>query len=547
MKYNDINREDNLGGYPTSRMDLDGASRIGPTIGRNLVELETLIRLLPNGSQILPKLHELKTLISSVVPISSRMVETSPDEEFDRPRAGYVYKYDPSVSVKDLEIVIRGIGRYSVGGLPGKIAREAKSVKAVLDDISRSEANGESYAENRDDYKKLNFWITQMTRSANALYDGLIEIGIKTGVSTDISENVSPYMGSPDEIIRACRKVSMAIDAVTPPDASSSGIDKSRMRDLIVAARELSNACNQLGKDLLVVTTTKDMERNSSLREQHLQTPVSPSVSALEKKLISMKKSGKGLDYGSIDAAMKEIGSNYGVTMNDLHNMWVASHGGWTPDDWAKNSPDIVDNTLHESQQMEEGIINWIREKLGPYFNKSKEKLASILKDKNIPASLDDIQRLYYELGTQITIELNDLEPATKDDVNAQNKLIKDAILKILPGLRNNKEVDDLVSHFRIGILGSLYSLTQPQGGYVASLMPLVTIGLWLATRKQMASEDIDQLIKDADVVEMYETMRVGLGDKSWVAITKRLRSQGYPADLVESMIDRAVVMTKKS
>lgn len=60
-------------------------------------------------------------------------------------------------------------------------------------------------------------------------------------------------------------------------------------------------------------------------------------------------------------------------------------------------------------------------------------------------------------------------------------------------------------------------------------------------------SEGIDQMIKDEAVMEMYETMRVGLGDRAWVAITKRLRSQGHDANLVESMINRAIIMTKRS
>jgi hypothetical protein len=54
----------------------------------------------------------------------------------------------------------------------------------------------------------------------------------------------------------------------------------------------------------------------------------------------------------------------------------------------------------------------------------------------------------------------------------------------------------------------------------------------------------IDESIKDLCVMEMYETLRVGLGEKAWVAISKRLKAEGYDPQLIEAVIDRAIVLS---
>lgn len=52
---------------------------------------------------------------------------------------------------------------------------------------------------------------------------------------------------------------------------------------------------------------------------------------------------------------------------------------------------------------------------------------------------------------------------------------------------------------------------------------------------------DIDRMIDDNHVMAMYETMKPGLGEKAWVAISKRLKAQGTDPILVDRMIDRAI------
>lgn len=58
-------------------------------------------------------------------------------------------------------------------------------------------------------------------------------------------------------------------------------------------------------------------------------------------------------------------------------------------------------------------------------------------------------------------------------------------------------------------------------------------------------SSALDGMITDNSVLEMYETLYPGLGDRAWVAIAKRLRAQGHPAKLVESLLNRAVILAE--
>lgn len=57
----------------------------------------------------------------------------------------------------------------------------------------------------------------------------------------------------------------------------------------------------------------------------------------------------------------------------------------------------------------------------------------------------------------------------------------------------------------------------------------------------------IDDHVANSFVIEMYETMKPGLGDKAWVAISKRLKAQGYEPAMVENIINRAIVKVSKS
>lgn len=58
------------------------------------------------------------------------------------------------------------------------------------------------------------------------------------------------------------------------------------------------------------------------------------------------------------------------------------------------------------------------------------------------------------------------------------------------------------------------------------------------------AQDEIDSMISSLHVMEMYNTMKIGLGEKAWVAISKRLRSQGHDHTLVEKIINQAILRT---
>jgi hypothetical protein len=59
---------------------------------------------------------------------------------------------------------------------------------------------------------------------------------------------------------------------------------------------------------------------------------------------------------------------------------------------------------------------------------------------------------------------------------------------------------------------------------------------------KKIKEASLDVKISEHHIIEMYETMRPGLGDKAWVAISKRLKAQGSDPALVDQLIDRAII-----
>lgn len=79
--------------------------------------------------------------------------------------------------------------------------------------------------------------------------------------------------------------------------------------------------------------------------EQHVQYHSQKSVGQLEDKLKDMAKATGKIDYDSIDKEMQEISKTNNVTPDDLHKLFSASHGGMTPDDYAKA---IRDQSINE-------------------------------------------------------------------------------------------------------------------------------------------------------------------------------------------------------
>lgn len=64
-------------------------------------------------------------------------------------------------------------------------------------------------------------------------------------------------------------------------------------------------------------------------------------------------------------------------------------------------------------------------------------------------------------------------------------------------------------------------------------------------TVRPIPQSEIDRMIADNHVIAMYETMKVGLGERAWVAISKRLRAQGMDPQVVERIINRAIVLSE--
>lgn len=60
--------------------------------------------------------------------------------------------------------------------------------------------------------------------------------------------------------------------------------------------------------------------------------------------------------------------------------------------------------------------------------------------------------------------------------------------------------------------------------------------------KMEKPTDEIDSMISNLHVMEMYGTMKTGLGEKAWVAISKRLRSQGHDHAIIEQIINRAIL-----
>lgn len=167
--------------------------------------------------------------------------------------------------------------------------------------------------------------------------------------------------------------------------------------------KQLANTLNTLSS-----AVSEIQEKTAPTNEQQIQPPVHPRVAELEKNLKQKSKDGT-LSDKEVEKIIRDVSARDHVTDHDLRSMFASSHGGWTPAQWAAQSPAVKDKSVHESEQI---ILD-----------------------------------------------------------------------------------DEIKSHF---------------------------------------------------IIEMYETMKIGLGEKAWVAISKRLKSEGVDANLAENMINRAIILVSQ-
>lgn len=87
---------------------------------------------------------------------------------------------------------------------------------------------------------------------------------------------------------------------------------------------------------------------------------------------------------------------------------------------------------------------------------------------------------------------------------------------------------------------------------YLASILEnhLLTLAVGIKQLDQKSKADkmsetsaVDRGIELDHVVAMYEMMKPGMGDRAWVAITKRLRAEGHDPAIVEMMINQAIIL----
>jgi hypothetical protein len=87
---------------------------------------------------------------------------------------------------------------------------------------------------------------------------------------------------------------------------------------------------------------------------------------------------------------------------------------------------------------------------------------------------------------------------------------------------------------------------------YLASILEnhLLTLAVGIKQIAQKSNSDkmsetsaVNHGIELDHVMAMYETMKPGMGDRAWVAITKRLRAEGHDPAIIEMMINRAIIL----
>jgi hypothetical protein len=198
-------------------------------------------------------------------------------------------------------------------------------------------------------------------------------------------------------------------------------------------------------------------------------------------------------------------------------------------------------STADEMEESSETMVDeGLRDLAASWWNKGKTYIFDRL-PSNI--SIGQAKAAYIDLATQISLAIDEYpDQESLKEPHAITKIVDRVMKKILPNL-DPKMADKARHAIDTTVKTAINGITQT--GRLEIIIPVVAIIAYtmLKHRTNETDDDMDDQIRSAHVMEMYETMSPGMGDKAWVAITKRLKAEGYDADLVERMINRAIIL----
>jgi len=362
---------------PKLGVDMDAVTQVGPEIARHLNALVNLCNSIPNSQNLKDQIDNLKSLFGTYVPMQDNMLEKNSVAE------GVVYHLDPTDPMNKSEILILGgAGRYTMAGLRKKAAREAVQ---LADDLTGSDVN----------YRGAAHSVKQVANTINTMVAALTELASK-----DVNED----NGKLSSVSKLKKQLITAAEA-------GKNLDYDYIDSVMQTICRTDNITPRSLHDMFIADTGKTPDswiQTATLSEQMVKHNVLKSVGMLRNELVKYGRTGKPLTDAVVNKIMQNVLQKSNQTdLNSLLQTWKSSKAGLTPLQWAKQSPDIHDKTIHNT------------------------------------------------------------------DINAP----------------------------------------------------------------------IDESVRNLFVIEMYETMKVGLGDRAWVAISKRLKSEGHDPELVEAVVNRAIIM----
>ena len=199
------------------------------------------------------------------------------------------------------------------------------------------------------------------------------------------------------------------------------------------------------------------------------------------------------------------------------------------------------------SDKMDDGsetmVDEGMRDLAASWWNKGNTYIFDRL-PSNI--SIGQAKSAYIDLATQISLAIDEYpDPESLKEPHAITKIVDRVMKKVLPNL-DPKMADKARHAIDTTVKTAINGITQT--GRLEIIIPVMAIIAYSMLKHRTnetneTNDDMDDQIRSAHVMEMYETMSPGLGDKAWVAITKRLKAEGYDADLVERMINRAIIL----
>ncbi len=357
----------------------------------------------------------------------------------------------------------------------------------------------------------------------------------------------------PTKVVREVGFVEDSISEINEAEKSNLGQDelanlyKVASRWATQTARTATTLRNAISEMAVKRQLGSVFPPGTKINENSVTERLRPSIEKLKNRLSMMVENGSSLTYDSIDEVMQQICREDGCAPSDLHDAFVSSHDGQTPDSWAISMRES--NLQLNENPLLIGAAGRALVATAPHVARG---LGNILKWAAKNPKTAAVAGVAASNPTDTANVISGAVSVVADPGEAARQAARGVAWSTVDAAVNgiNKIVGTNLTPDAVMSLASVavkYAL--PIAAVVAVLYGGKKLYDYMASESPPSDAQarvneaiLGNHLNEQRVLDMYNQMSSSIGDKAWVVIGKKLRAEGHDQALIEKIINLAVI-----